>query len=168
MSARTRWRFDSEIRSGIACHACGTDYETCTAGVLNLRAACCSGCRYTDTHDERTEMTTDPDEPADMLLGELVDLREQLKALRERVEVLETGRHAAPPPDPLADKIVEFMRGLPGVRLTALVISQNIGEDNGRIGGRLQTLASRGTIESAKEDGRTRMYWWPAGGRGGV
>jgi len=64
--------------------------------------------------------------------------------------------------DEIFDKILNFMKKMPNVELTALVIGKNIHEDNGVVGSRLTTLANRGLIKSAKEAGQTRMYWYEA------
>ena len=44
-------------KSGVACHNCGTAYDTCTRAVLEKYTACCSRCRDFDMHDERREFT---------------------------------------------------------------------------------------------------------------
>lgn len=146
-------------KSGVECRACGTTYPDCAASALDTNHACCSGCRYADTHEERAEMPNDDD----MLLTELVALRDDVKLLTERIEQVEAAvAPKAPKRDELAEKVIEFMRDRPGLKVTALVVAENLGElDNAKVGGRLQTLANQGVIASSKEPGRTRMYFWP-------
>lgn len=149
-------------RSGTTCRSCGTTFPDCMDSLLDSGHICCSGCRYTDTHEERAEMAA-PAMTDEMLVAELIALREQVSSLTGRLEVVEVAvAPKAPKRDELADKVVEFMRERPGLKVTALVVAENLGElDNAKVGGRMQTLANQGIIASSKENGRTRMYFWP-------
>lgn len=162
---RTTYDFPSGPRSGLRCENCGMAYDRCTANVLSRSKACCAPCRVTDTHDEkRTEtMVGTPESRDDALLGDVIALQEQVKLLTERLDAIEAATApAAPKRDELADKVIEFMSTLPGVKLTALVVAQNLDEENTKVGTRMQTLANRGVLKTTKEEGRTRMYYWPA------
>ncbi len=71
----------------------------------------------------------------DMLLADLVELRDLVKFLAERVEALESRPPARREPKHLDVKILDWMRARPG---------------------------ERGDVQTAKRDGQTRMYWWAA------
>lgn len=83
----------------------------------------------------------------------LLDL---IAELQDRLAVLEARQPRAK--DDLNERIVAFLTRT-GLRMTALVVAENIGEDNGRVGNRLTTLANHGTIGSSKQPGRHRIYY---------
>lgn len=80
--------------------------------------------------------------------------------LAERVRVLETTTHTGRPrTDDLSDRVLAWMKEYPGLHVTALIVSESMGEDNVKVGNRMISLASAGKIETEKRDNRTRMYW---------
>lgn len=94
------------------------------------------------------------------LLRRLDELEGQVKALTERVASLEGVQQ---PRDDLNRKILEFFRQYPGVKFTAHLIAENLGEDNSSVYTRLRTLARHGHVTEGKEDGRNRLFHVPAG-----
>lgn len=92
--------------------------------------------------------------------AEMRAMLELIGEQNERIAALEA-KVLPQPKDDLNERILGFMKGMPGIRLTALVIAENIGEANSRVGSRLASLASRGAIRSSKEEGRNRLYFHP-------
>ena len=53
-TGRPAWRAMKPVPrtcAGRPCSSCGTSDELCLLGIQNSRAACCSTCSYTSTHD---------------------------------------------------------------------------------------------------------------------
>lgn len=83
----------------------------------------------------------------------------QLNVLRDCFRDLTPG----PKVDPIADRIIGFLRGVPGVRFNPTSVWENLGgEDTGvensRIAEKLDSLANRGIVTRHKREGRRALY----------
>lgn len=95
-------------------------------------------------------------------LSRVEALETQMAALTERVTTLEDAP-AARERDDLSQKILEFLRRYPGLKFTAPVIAENLGEPAPLTHSRMKALTNQGLVLTEKrEDGRTRHYHVPA------
>lgn len=97
-----------------------------------------------------------------MLMDELITLRETVETLTARVYALECSSGPIVVKDDMPERIMTFLGSLPaGMKVTPLIVAENIGADNRVVYARMKTLTERGVLEATKEDGRTRMFSRP-------
>lgn len=91
-------------------------------------------------------------------------LAEENDGLAVRIAALEAAgpRIIVRTVDPINDKILAYMKKHPGMKLTANVLAENIGEDNGVVGSRLKSLFGNGRISKKTENGKVAMYYYSA------
>lgn len=71
MTERETAKIGDSYSSGAPCSACGMGYAECTRRMFAARfEVCCKRCAYTDTHEEKKDVTPKPEELNDLQILE--------------------------------------------------------------------------------------------------
>ncbi len=94
------------------------------------------------------------------LLERIEGQQADISDLMARVATLEAGKGTkGPKVDERREAILAFVNTHPGMKLTALVVAENLDMENTLVGHKMRSLWEGGHIGATKEDGRTRMYF---------
>lgn len=81
------------------------------------------------------------------------------------VEQLKTQGVAPVAPDTLTEQVYNWLVSVPGLKVTAHIVANNVEgcEDKaGPVRGRLESMANSGRIKKNKPEGKTTMFWYEA------
>jgi hypothetical protein len=81
------------------------------------------------------------------------------------VEQVRTLGATVPVRDSLTEQVYEWLQAVPGLKVSAHIVANNLedgAEKAGQIRGRLESLANSGRISKHKAEGKTTMFWYDA------